>query len=692
MNALTYYLSPLAEGWVLTLFHSLWQGALIAGLVFLILWMFQVTNPRIRYGVALAGLSVFALAMAITLFQVMPSPSSTENAVSSTTQVTLTQFVAEGIVASEGGWGLLNVIRDNMPFILKIWAVGAILLLFRIIGGHQYLQKIMRRGEDTVPETWLRSIDRIAERLNIHRSITVLHSSHVDMPMVFGHLKPVLLLPVSLLSGMSQDQLEAIFAHELAHIRRNDYLVNMGQQVLEAFFFFNPFVWILSNHLRSEREKCCDDLAMEICQNERRYVEALSTLELYRVHSPENAMMLLGKKGELLARIKRLTDPSSGEVGSSKWVVMIVLSASFFLFSYFTNAPKEAEGDAQIAQVEQSLVAGIPASILTRRDTVPKKPAKKQTVIVQGKQNEIVEESIDEDGKVHVYRYYSSPDADVKVYVPSSDSDVQFYVQQQAGDSIIELSFGEGNNFTFAMPDIDMDMDLDVNGWVSDSPTSWAFVVSPDTIPGLRWMMRDSLLSEEDREAMREAQEELRKAQEMMREEQKRMREIMRKYREENPDLVREQQRALEELHRGLREKEHEMRIRGFAGDRDIAIQRVWRDQERLTQEEMERVQREVARAQKEIVRVRPIVQGYRFSGEANLHRNRLEGFKQEVIELLKQDDYLDQDDELRKMELTEDYFKYNGKKVKGGDFQKYLNAYQSRFGALEGKINIQLD
>ncbi len=684
MNWLTNIISPLAEGWVLTLFHSLWQAALVAGMVYLILWMFDIRNPRFRYALGLGGMLVFMMTVLITLVQVMP-----EEAVAgvSSTELTFTEVVTASIAATDAGWSILAFIRANMPFILRIWAAGAVLLLFRMAGGYQYLRKLVRRGEDTVPEQWVQMIRRIARQLQIRRPVRILHSSSIDMPMVFGHIKPVLLLPVSLLSGLSNAQLEAIFAHELAHIRRHDYLVNLGQQVLESLFFFNPFVWIMSGLLRTEREKVCDDLAMEICHNEKEYVEALSTLELYRSELPAGAMTLLGKKGELLSRIRRLTDPAYGEMGTSKWVLMITLSASFFLVSYFTHSTERnnAGENTDIPEATASM-AMVPSYFTQSTDTVPEPVSPSsgsvKTTNAVGADTIIVQ-------KNGSYRYYATPNSNVKVYVRSGDQDTMFY------------STDEGENFTFVMPDFPdapemPEIDFDVRAWTT--APSLNFVYRMDTLPRLHF--NDSLLSKEDKEALQKAREEMRRAQERMQAEQERMQEIMEKYREEYGEAMKEHQKAMHELHRELKSKHVEVIVKD-----NPEIQRLLRDQERLSRDhvrqleiqsrQVERLTRQqLQKAQEELQRAQyfRVEAPSRIQVRPYLDRDRMNSFQQDVERMLREDDYLDNDDELKKLELTEDYLRYNGKKVDGGDFSRYLRAYESRFGKVNGKISMVLE
>ena len=130
--------------------------------------------------------------------------------------------------------------------------------------------------------TWQRMATRLSRRLHIGRAITLLESALVDVPTVIGWLKPVVLLPASALAGLSPQQLEAILAHELAHIRRHDYLVNLLQTLVETVLFYHPAVWWLSRRIRIERENCCDDLAVSLCGDPVAYAQALADLEALR--------------------------------------------------------------------------------------------------------------------------------------------------------------------------------------------------------------------------------------------------------------------------------------------------------------------------------------------------------------------------------------------------------------------------
>ena len=124
-----------------------------------------------------------------------------------------------------------------------------------------------------------RSLQQIAKRLGVERAVRLLASANVDVPSVVGHFKPVILLPASLISGLTPDEIEAILAHELAHIRRHDYLINLIQTTFETLLFYHPAVWWISREIRRERENCCDDLAVQACGNRVAYARTLAMLE-----------------------------------------------------------------------------------------------------------------------------------------------------------------------------------------------------------------------------------------------------------------------------------------------------------------------------------------------------------------------------------------------------------------------------
>ena len=160
------------------------------------------------------------------------------------------------------------------------------------------------------PDFWQQRLNLLARRLHLSRPVTLLESCLARVPVVIGYIRPVILMPVGLLTGMPAGQLESILLHELAHIRRYDYLVNLLQTSVEGLLFYHPAVWWISGVIRTEREHCCDDLAVSLSGDAREYATALATLEQCRWDAAETALAATG--GNIVKRIRRLLIPTEG--------------------------------------------------------------------------------------------------------------------------------------------------------------------------------------------------------------------------------------------------------------------------------------------------------------------------------------------------------------------------------------------
>jgi uncharacterized protein involved in exopolysaccharide biosynthesis len=178
--------------------------------------------------------------------------------------------------------------------------------------GCLWVRRLRRRGTERVEQAWLEIVDDLRLRLGISRPVRLFKSALVEVPTVIGWMRPVILLPASALTGLTPEQLEAILAHELAHVRRVDYLVNACQCVLETLMFYHPAVWWISRCIREEREQCCDDLVVQVCTNRLAYARALAVLAESGHGLQELAFAASG--APLLARIRRLVG-AGGETG-----------------------------------------------------------------------------------------------------------------------------------------------------------------------------------------------------------------------------------------------------------------------------------------------------------------------------------------------------------------------------------------
>jgi len=286
-----------AVGWALL--HFVWQGTIIGALTAIALLALRGSAADVRYVVSAIGLALMLTLPVVTGVQTWSASrvaSAAPNVTSApvrhvnepaAARVTTDAPAATGQPGSSFG-PVLNVepgsadvgaqLEPLLPLLIGVWLAGVIFLSLRLLSGWLWIQRLRTHGAVGAGESWQRMATRLSRRLHIARTITLLESTLVDVPTVIGWVKPVVLLPATALSGLSASQLEAILAHELAHIRRHDYLVNLLQTLVETLLFYHPAVWWLSGRIRAEREHCCDDLAVSLCGDPIAYASALADL------------------------------------------------------------------------------------------------------------------------------------------------------------------------------------------------------------------------------------------------------------------------------------------------------------------------------------------------------------------------------------------------------------------------------
>ncbi len=201
--------------------------------------------------------------------------------------------------------GVQQFVMQHHSKLTWLWLVGVGILLLRMGVGFLYTKQLKTAKTNEVAPEVKQKMRLIQQRLGLTETIGLLESLKLKVPLTIGWLKPVILFPAGMLTHWPMDQIEAILAHELAHIKRKDYLFNILQNVVETIFFFHPAVWILSARIRTERENCCDDVAIEVCQNKIVLANALAEVASYQ-SQPMFSMAFGGQKTSLLGRIKRI--------------------------------------------------------------------------------------------------------------------------------------------------------------------------------------------------------------------------------------------------------------------------------------------------------------------------------------------------------------------------------------------------
>ncbi|HYK89148.1 MAG TPA: M56 family metallopeptidase [Acidobacteriota bacterium] len=300
MNTLTHFFAqPWAErlGW--TLLHFLWQGAAITAL-FAAARPLAAGKPRTRHAMACLALGSMTAVPLITWF-VIGGKAASGPATQSVRLAALPAAIWNGAAGDISSHIL-------MPWLVMLWLTGITAFSVRLAGGWLSTARLRSEGTRPAPAQWNRTLDRLAQRMGIGPGVRLLVSSRVDVPAVLGWLRPVVLMPIGALCGLPAEQVQALLSHELAHIRRNDYVINLLQGVAEALLFYHPAIWWVSKQIRVERELCCDDLAVEASGDVLTYACALAGLESCRPSQVTTAMAADGPP--LAERIRRLLEPS----------------------------------------------------------------------------------------------------------------------------------------------------------------------------------------------------------------------------------------------------------------------------------------------------------------------------------------------------------------------------------------------
>jgi len=306
MNPLAHIATyPLAHALGWTLLHFCWQGAAVAALLWCVLGAFGPGSSRTRYAASCFALAFLALLPMLTFARLAVQDYRLAKLTHNAPIDVATLFVQADAAGPPTPWPLrLAVVLDHcVPWVLALWLAGVVLFLVRLNLGLLAARRMRSAGTVVSPD--LQHLFRqLCAGLGIRRAVRLLHSASVQVPTVIGWLRPVVLLPVSCLTGLSPAQVEALLCHELAHVRRHDYLVSVIQSVVETLLFYHPAVWWVSKQVRRERECCCDELAVQNGGDVLAYARALSWLEEQRACTPQ---LVLGANGGVLAmRIRRL--------------------------------------------------------------------------------------------------------------------------------------------------------------------------------------------------------------------------------------------------------------------------------------------------------------------------------------------------------------------------------------------------
>jgi beta-lactamase regulating signal transducer with metallopeptidase domain len=357
-------------GW--WLIHFTWQTFLIAMITGFLLFILHKAGAKIKYMIccgALALIVVLPIATVMIAANQQNHPLITFRAGTNPPVETKDIYWDKVLIGTQyrrqaASIPALNAVirhvEKNLPGLILVWLSGVFLFSAYRFTGFINLHFRIQSFLSPLESTWENSLQQLIRRLQIRQKIRLFQSTVVSVPSVIGWMKPILLIPISFFSGMNPRYIESIILHELAHIRRYDYLVNMIQVVVETLGFFHPMVWWLSHCIREEREHCCDDWAVQVLGDRLIYVKSLVHLEESR---QLNALVLAANGSNLFQRIARILNQPVRRSYSASMLTFIfsIGTLSLFLFSGFARFSNAVENPADFAQdASRYLVAYYP--------------------------------------------------------------------------------------------------------------------------------------------------------------------------------------------------------------------------------------------------------------------------------------------------------------------------------------------
>ncbi|MEL6194658.1 MAG: M56 family metallopeptidase [Bacteroidota bacterium] len=355
----TFLESQLAEALTWTLLHSIWQGLVLWLLLVVVLKMTNMKSPSGRYVSGIMAMFTWLCWMCITLFQQIDTSAAT---IYEAGDITFAYDIQEEATAHffhgeehaslyEIQYWFQDIVFEYGSLFNLIWLSGFIIFGLKWVSGWMYVQYLKKSAYLIAEEHWREKLDILLKKMDIGKDIQILASDHVMSPILVGHIKPIILFPAALLTGLQPEHLEAIISHELAHVKRHDYLVNIVISGMEMILFYHPAYWWMANMIKKERELCCDDMAVSVIKSPLKYAEALAEVQSYEQSAVSLAMGIQGSNKQfLLGRVRRLLTPSLEKETSHQrpWLSFLLVAGLFMGIWGITSSPLTAAEDNHV--------------------------------------------------------------------------------------------------------------------------------------------------------------------------------------------------------------------------------------------------------------------------------------------------------------------------------------------------------
>ncbi|GAB3365250.1 hypothetical protein GCM10027566_35690 [Arachidicoccus ginsenosidivorans] len=374
-----WFSDPAFSALAISLLSSLWQAALVFIIIYVLIKLNKNAPARIRYNIAAIG----ALVITAWFFQTLLYHLSLQTTLSSQLSdheagmlfypgkiPLLSGFYTEQV--STTGFSIKNCI----PLAVCIYFIGMLIMTFRVVYAYILSRQLKSKGLYPAPITYKHHQEEVCRQLGIISTVKIYLSDRINVPVMLGFIKPIILLPLSIATHLTTTQIEAIITHELAHIRRWDYLINFLQSIIEAVFFFNPFVWLLSKIMREEREKACDEMVIRAVPA---YTYATALLALEKINGTKRLTLAANghKPFKLLNRIKHFTMKENPMMTFRQKALSLVLILIGLSCIAWLSPEKNKQSNKQAGQhqIQQTNLQGTPINFtntkLTSTDSIP---------------------------------------------------------------------------------------------------------------------------------------------------------------------------------------------------------------------------------------------------------------------------------------------------------------------------------
>jgi beta-lactamase regulating signal transducer with metallopeptidase domain len=362
--------NKLAQAICWTLLHSLWQGLFIALCACIAILATRKSVSVVRYNIVTALFIAFIIISGLTFLYEWKQSGIVNDTLAFNSPSLFTTILSNYQITV-----YLQQVNQYLSsyanYIVLAWLIIFCLKAFQTATAIAYTYRIRTQHTQSPANEWKEKLNLFSSQLNIKRKVELLESGLTRIPLVIGHFKPVIFIPIGLLSQVPADQVEAVLWHELAHIRRNDYFVNFFQHVAEAIFFFNPALLWISSVLRTERENCCDDIAIGQTNNKKQFIEALISFKEYAMDGPSFVTAFPGRKNQLLQRVSRIITRQNKSLRPGEkifFLLGIVILIAFFSISTHLLPEKIITKDQIISEKKQIITEGKKQNPITKTE------------------------------------------------------------------------------------------------------------------------------------------------------------------------------------------------------------------------------------------------------------------------------------------------------------------------------------